>query len=91
MTNVTHLPLPEPPDEAVSALLVQLRMARREMEAAGHTAKLIEAGRDDALAGGGHTARAFAIEALVAERRCELWAARIRDLEEQAARTGLRP
>jgi hypothetical protein len=83
------LPLPEPPADEVAALLDELRDARRELADAGRVIRLLTIAREDFDALSGHQVAKHFIENATAERRAELWAARVGFLVRRARALGL--
>jgi hypothetical protein len=78
----------EAPDHDVDLVLEQLRAARAELVDAGRTVHMLAVNAEDLA---GHQLRWQLIEAVTAERRCELWAAAIARLEDEARALGVDP
>lgn len=90
MSGALRLPPTEPPDEAISRVLAELRLARRELEDAGRVMRMLEVDRRHRPADP-HSLRWQRIEQDTAERRAELWAGEVRRLEDEARALGARP
>jgi hypothetical protein len=90
MSGALRLPPAGPPDEAMSRVLGDLRLARRELEDAGRVMRMLEVDRRHRPTDP-HSLRWQRIEQEVAERRGELWAAEVRRLEDEARALGARP
>jgi hypothetical protein len=88
VTTPPLFPLPEPPAADVAELLDELRTARRELQDAGRILHMVTV---DPLDGDAPRIgrRRETIEATVAERRCELWAAEVAAIEQRGRQLGL--
>ena len=81
------LPLPEPPDDAVLALIDDLRLARGELREAYRVVTMVAGHQTGETTP--HDAARLRIESRVAELRAELWAAEVERQESRARAAGL--